>query len=71
MEKDAWKYTKRLIYGSLVCLSKDGFNSMIFATIADRNPDELMGGLVDIRFTERVVAQVSKTSLCRTFSKLL
>ena len=56
-DRNAWKYTRRLIFGSLVCLSKDDFKTMIFATITNRNPEDLHEGLLDIRFTERVHAQ--------------
>lgn len=31
-----WENSKRLIFGSLLCLSKDNFDSLSFATVADR-----------------------------------
>lgn len=31
-----WENSKRLIFGSLLCLSKDNFNSFAFATVASR-----------------------------------
>lgn len=31
-----WENSKRLIFGSLLCLSKDNFNSFAFATVANR-----------------------------------
>ena len=31
-----WENSKRLIFGSLICLSKDNFNSFVLATVADR-----------------------------------
>jgi len=31
-----WENSKRLIFGSLVCLSKDNFDSCVFATVANR-----------------------------------
>ena len=36
-----WENSKRLIFGSLMCLSKDKFESFVFATIANRDPKEL------------------------------
>ena len=36
-----WENSKRLIFGSLVCLSKDKFESFVYATIANRDPKEL------------------------------
>ena len=31
-----WENSKRLIFGSLMCLSKDNFDSFLFATVANR-----------------------------------
>ena len=31
-----WENSKRLIFGSLICLSKDRFESFVLATVADR-----------------------------------
>ena len=36
-----WENSKRLIFGSLMCLSKDKFESFVFATIANRDSKEL------------------------------
>ena len=36
-----WENSKRLIYGSLMCLSKDKFESFVLATVADRDVKEL------------------------------
>ena len=45
-----WHRTKRLIYGSLVCLSSDGFTSQIvFASVSNRDPDELKDGVIHIK----------------------
>ncbi|XP_044066857.1 NFX1-type zinc finger-containing protein 1-like isoform X2 [Siniperca chuatsi] len=47
-----WQNSKRLIYGSLVCLSCDNFESFLFATVSDRDPNSLQRGQVQITFTE-------------------
>ncbi|XP_071350561.1 NFX1-type zinc finger-containing protein 1 [Trachinotus anak] len=47
-----WQNSKRLIYGSLVCLSCDNFESFLFASVSDRDPKDLEKGLVQITFTE-------------------
>lgn len=36
-----WENSKRLIYGSLLCLSKDNFETFILATVEDRKPELL------------------------------
>ena len=36
-----WENSKRLIFGSLMCLSKDKFETFVFATIANRDAKEL------------------------------
>lgn len=43
-----WENSKRLIFGSLVCLSYDNFQSLLFATIANR--DQLAEGRIDVFF---------------------
>ncbi|XP_078271702.1 NFX1-type zinc finger-containing protein 1-like [Rhinoraja longicauda] len=47
-----WESSKRLLYGSFLCLSKDNFETMLFATVAHRNVRELTGGIVTLCFTE-------------------
>ena len=47
-----WDHSKRLTYGSLLCLSKDNFETMLFATVANRDPQDLAEGRFDIQFIE-------------------
>ncbi|KAM8916847.1 NFX1-type zinc finger-containing protein 1 isoform 1-T2 [Spinachia spinachia] len=47
-----WENSKRLIYGSLVCLSCDNFQSFLYATVSERDPKTLKKGLVTIAFTK-------------------
>ena len=48
-EKVKWDRSKRLTYGSLLCLSDDNFNTVIFATVAERNAEELKDGIATIK----------------------
>ncbi|XP_068745964.1 NFX1-type zinc finger-containing protein 1-like [Montipora capricornis] len=45
-----WENSKRLIFGSLMCLSKDKFESFVFATVANRDVKDLQQGIVQIQF---------------------
>ncbi|XP_068677009.1 NFX1-type zinc finger-containing protein 1-like [Montipora foliosa] len=45
-----WENSKRLIFGSLMCLSKDNFDSCVFATVANRELWNIRQGIVDIQF---------------------
>ena len=47
-----WAQSKRLIFGSFLCLSKDNFETMLFATVANRDPRDLSKGRFHIRFVE-------------------
>ncbi|XP_069588374.1 NFX1-type zinc finger-containing protein 1-like [Ranitomeya imitator] len=47
-----WEISKRLLYGSLVCLSNDNFKNMLFATVADKNVSDLKKGVIALMFTE-------------------
>uniref|UniRef100_A0ABM0N1E6 NFX1-type zinc finger-containing protein 1-like n=1 Tax=Saccoglossus kowalevskii TaxID=10224 RepID=A0ABM0N1E6_SACKO len=50
LKRIRWKSSKRLIYGSLVCLSKDNFNTAHFATVAHREPKQLESGFLALKF---------------------
>ncbi|GFN92405.1 nfx1-type Zinc finger-containing protein 1-like [Plakobranchus ocellatus] len=45
-----WDFSKRLIFGSLVCISKDGFETMAIATVSNRDPKDLKKGYVNVNF---------------------
>ena len=47
-----WELSKRLLYGSLVCLSSDDFETVMFATVIDRTVDSLKEGEIHLRFQE-------------------
>ena len=47
-----WAHSKRLIFGSFLCFSKDNFETMLFATVANRDPKDLQEGRFDIKFIE-------------------
>ncbi|KAG9353375.1 hypothetical protein JZ751_017954 [Albula glossodonta] len=46
-----WQNSKRLLYGSLVCMSRDNFETFLFATVSDRDPAELQKGQVQLSFS--------------------
>ncbi|XP_067904238.1 NFX1-type zinc finger-containing protein 1 [Heterodontus francisci] len=48
-----WQNSKRLLYGSLVCMSKDNFETLLFATVSNRDPEELKQGIVNLSFNVR------------------
>ncbi|XP_056376825.1 NFX1-type zinc finger-containing protein 1-like [Hyla sarda] len=62
-----WEISKRLLYGSLVCLSKDNFRNMLFATVADRSVDDLPKGSIALIFTEESRQQLIKYAVDDTF----
>ena len=49
-QKVNWEHSKRLIFGSLLCLSRDNFRTIYFATVVNRDPKHLKYGLVTVRF---------------------
>ncbi|XP_068568539.1 NFX1-type zinc finger-containing protein 1 [Cebidichthys violaceus] len=62
-----WQNSKRLIYGSLVCLSCDNFENFLFATVSDRDPKTLAQGLVQIAFTEESRYQLARIEKDQSF----
>ena len=54
-QRTNWDSTKRLMYGSLLCLSQDGFDkNNLFAVIADKKSDDISKSWFTIYFTESV-----------------
>ena len=47
-----WANSKRLLFGSFLCLSNTNFETMLFATVSKRDPEELAEGRIEIRFIE-------------------
>ncbi|KAJ8267933.1 hypothetical protein COCON_G00131050 [Conger conger] len=47
-----WESSKRLLFGALVCLSMDNFQTIIFATVANRDVKDLQKGVTTLFFTE-------------------
>ena len=47
-----WANSKRLLFGSFLCLSNNNFETMLFATVCKRDSDELAKGRIEIRFIE-------------------
>ena len=58
-ESIRWESSRRLIFGSLVCFSSDGFQTLLFATIAGRDPHKLGLGKIDVFFHGTSDAQLA------------
>ena len=52
LKTSRWPDSKRLMYGSFLCISHDNFQTMLFATVSKREPEELKKGRIDIQFIE-------------------
>ena len=49
--KRSWEHSKRLLYGSLLCLSFDNFQDEVhFGVVARRDPEDLQYGFVQVKF---------------------
>ena len=59
-QKVNWSVSKRLLHGSLVCLSDDDFETVVFATVKDRDPKDLYNGQIQVVFDNR--AQVKQNT---------
>ncbi|KAH3711004.1 NFX1-type zinc finger-containing protein 1-like [Dreissena polymorpha] len=45
-----WESSRRLLFGSLVCLSVDNFDTIHYATITERDANELKDGTIEVHF---------------------
>ena len=52
IDTSRWPKSKRLLFGSFLCLSKDDFKTMLFATVSNRDEEKVKKGRIDIRFIE-------------------
>ena len=52
-QRTNWEHSSRLIFGSLLCLSLDGFTGeVLFATVSNRVPDDLRRGKLEVMFQD-------------------
>ena len=49
-----WQNSKRLIFGSLLCLSCDNFDTLLFATVMNRDIKMLEAGEIEVQFAENL-----------------
>ena len=54
-----WERSKRLKFGTLVCLSSDEFNTLFFATVENRSAEGLSVGELDVRFENVTKEEIS------------
>ena len=57
-----WEFSRRLMSNNLLCMSKDGFQTMIFATVARRDIQILKEGRIEVRFADVVAAEEYATN---------
>jgi hypothetical protein len=51
-----------IVFGSLLCLSPDDFTSVLIATVADRDPEKLKDGKLEINFEkDEEIGDLDKT----------
>ncbi|XP_071823528.1 NFX1-type zinc finger-containing protein 1-like [Apostichopus japonicus] len=50
LKRVKWELGKRLIFGSLICLSRDDFKTLIFGVVANSDPKQLKQGFVEVTF---------------------
>ncbi|NWU77785.1 ZNFX1 protein, partial [Onychorhynchus coronatus] len=62
-----WQNSKRLLYGSLVCMSKDHFETFLFATISNRDVEELANGIVELCFEPQSQALLAEVQPSDSF----
>ena len=60
-----WEVSKRLTYGNLLCLSEDNFHTIFFATIAERNVDDLKEQELTVSLIGKAAQDASFTSPSR------
>ncbi|PVD21340.1 hypothetical protein C0Q70_19513 [Pomacea canaliculata] len=49
-----WESSKRLLYGSLVCLSSDDFQNTFFAIVTSRDMKDIKQGIIQVQFMNSI-----------------
>ncbi|PKU35329.1 hypothetical protein llap_14368 [Limosa lapponica baueri] len=62
-----WQNSKRLIYGSLICMSKDHFETCLFATVSNRDSADLANGIVQLCFNSQSQALLAEVQPSDSF----
>ncbi|NXF36396.1 ZNFX1 protein, partial [Nyctibius bracteatus] len=62
-----WQNSKRLLYGSLICMSKDHFETCLFATVSNRDPADLAHGIVQLCFNAQSQALLAEVQPSDSF----
>ncbi|KAK7497642.1 hypothetical protein BaRGS_00011037, partial [Batillaria attramentaria] len=62
MKHVRWQSSKRLLYGSLVCLSVDDFENISFAIVTNRDIKDLENGIIQIRFESGIEDVLDSTA---------
>jgi hypothetical protein len=59
-----WEKTKRLLTGSLLCISGDGFRTLLWATVEKRDPKALQERKIEIRWCTALLIVSSSSLMC-------
>ncbi|NXL46082.1 ZNFX1 protein, partial [Podilymbus podiceps] len=62
-----WQNSKRLLYGSLICMSKDHFETCLFATVSNRDTADLAHGIVQLCFNAQSQALLAEVQPSDSF----
>ncbi|NXW60874.1 ZNFX1 protein, partial [Eurystomus gularis] len=62
-----WQNSKRLLYGSLICMSKDHFETCLFATVSNRDHADLAHGIVQLCFNAESQALLAEVQPSDSF----
>ena len=57
-----WEHSRRLNFGSLLCLSSDKFATILFATVVSRDPKLLKDGVLKVQFENASVSMLLEIS---------
>ena len=53
-----WEHSRRLSFGSLLCLFSENFNKVFFATVVGRDPKLLKDGILKVQFENANISDV-------------
>jgi len=62
LQRIEWEHSRRLNFGSLLCLSSDKFATVLFATVVSRDPKLLKDGILKVQFENANISKLLEIS---------
>ena len=68
LQRIEWEHSRRLSFGSLLCLFSEAFTNVFFATVVGRDPKLLKDGILKVQFENTSISDILEINPQREFT---